>query len=187
MTAIRSAWNTRVAGCVRSPGGAGATRETRPASCRSRRRATSPVGDDGAREAPRGALLAKVEEDIGEFGLARLGQKVRRGLAAPFHPHVERRVLAQREAALGLVELHRGDADVERDAVEVVAVRVEVAEAGLHEFQPVGEFSRERGAAADGGRVAVERDHGCAARQQGAAIAAGAESAVEIEAAGAHV
>src|SRR6185437_6183907 len=33
LTAMRSAWNTRVAGCVRSPGGAGATRATRPASC----------------------------------------------------------------------------------------------------------------------------------------------------------
>ena len=37
------------------------------------------------------------------------------------HAHVERPVGAEGEAALGLVELHRGDADVEHDAVEPVS------------------------------------------------------------------
>ena len=33
------------------------------------------------------------------------------------HPHVERAAEPEREAALGLVELHRGNADVHHDAV----------------------------------------------------------------------
>ena len=35
------------------------------------------------------------------------------------HPHVERAVEPEREAALGLVELHRGDADIHHDAVDL--------------------------------------------------------------------
>ncbi len=39
--------------------------------------------------------------------------------AGRVHPHVERRVLAVGEAAVGDVELHGGDAEVEEDAVGV--------------------------------------------------------------------
>ena len=39
--------------------------------------------------------------------------------AGPRHAHVERAVGAEREAAIGLVELHRGDADVEHDAIDL--------------------------------------------------------------------
>ena len=103
--------------------------------------------------------------------------------AAPFHPHVERGVEAQREAALGLVELHRGNADVERDAVEIARDRVERAEARLDEPQALGIFGEQRRTAGDRRGIAVERDDAGATRQQGAAVAAGAESAVEIKAA----
>ena len=36
------------------------------------------------------------------------------------HPHVERTVEPEREAALGLIELHRGNADIHHDAVDRV-------------------------------------------------------------------
>ena len=35
------------------------------------------------------------------------------------HAHVERAVVLEREAALGLVDLHRADADIERDRVDL--------------------------------------------------------------------
>ena len=54
----------------------------------------------------------------------------------------------------------------------------------LDEPQPVGKFGRQRRAAGDGRGVAVERDHARAALEQRAGVAAGAESAVEIKAAG---
>ena len=77
-----------------------------------------PVGDDGAGDAPRGALFAIVIEDVGDGLLVLLGEDVGRGAALVLHAHVERRVVAQGEAARGFVELHGGDADVEHDAVE---------------------------------------------------------------------
>ncbi len=68
----------------------------------------------------------------------------------------------------GLIELHRGDADVERDAVEILRVFVELAEAGLDEPQPVGILGRQRRAAGDRRGVAVERDDAGAAFEHGA-------------------
>ena len=57
------------------------------------------------------------------------------------HPHVERAAEPEREAALGLIELHRGDADIHHDAVDRVdALRGadlgEVGEAVLDQGQP---------------------------------------------------
>ena len=75
-------------------------------------------------------------------------------------PHVERAVLPEREATPGLVELHRGHADVEYDPV----LR---AEAGL------GQDGVERAeAAGDQGKPAV----GCGAGGAPAAIACGSRS-----------
>ena len=58
------------------------------------------------------------ERGCRRFVARRLRAGCRRRCARPLHAHVERRVVAQREAARGLVELHRGHADVEDDAVE---------------------------------------------------------------------
>ena len=52
------------------------------------------------------------------------------------HAHVERPVGAEGEAALGLVDLHRGDADVEHDAVGFGGGFVEMRERAVHERQP---------------------------------------------------
>ena len=56
------------------------------------------------------------------------------------HAHVERPLVAEREAALGLVDLHRRHADVEHDAVERIETLrlrdlVEVAEASRNQHQ----------------------------------------------------
>ena len=60
---------------------------------------------------------------------------------APAHAHVERRVVAEREAALGLVELHRRHADIEHhtvDGLEARAARhhVQIGETVLDQRQP---------------------------------------------------
>ena len=74
--------------------------------------------DDGARDRAGAALLAVVVEDVGEFRFRRLVDEVGGARALALHAHVERAVAAEREAALRLVELHGGDADVEHDAVD---------------------------------------------------------------------
>ena len=68
LTAMRSAWKLRVAACGWPGFGRGSSRSIRPASCSVRRRTarSRAVGDDGAGDAPRGALLAELEEDVGE-------------------------------------------------------------------------------------------------------------------------
>ncbi len=149
------------------------------------------VGDDGAGDAPRRALLAEIIEDVGDRLFVVFAQDV--GGAAPnaFHAHVERRVLAEREAAGGLVELHRGYADVENDAVERLGAeaardRVEIAEASLDQPQAARRRRDEILARGDGGRIAIEGDDARAALDERAGITAGPESAVEIDAAGAN-
>ena len=86
-------------------------------------------------------LLAEDVDDVGEIGLGGLRDHVRRGRAVMAHPHVERAVEPERKAALGLVELHRGDADIHHDAVDRIdALRGadfgEIGEAILDQGQP---------------------------------------------------
>ena len=57
------------------------------------------------------------------------------------HPHVERAAEPEREAAIGLIELHRGDADVHHDAIDgLKALRGadlgEIGEAVFDQGQP---------------------------------------------------
>ena len=89
----------------------------------------SAVRDDGARDARREAFLAEFAKDPDELVLARRALTTSAALSPSpgRHAHVERSVLHEAEAARGVVELRRGDAEVEQDAVEL--------EAGLH---PVG-------------------------------------------------
>ena len=85
---------------------------------------------DRARDLPRVALLAVAAEDVGELPLARLVDDIGRGqVGGGIHAHVERRVGGVGEAALGPVELHRRDAEVEQDRVGAHAVRARAARA----------------------------------------------------------
>ena len=109
--------------------------------------------------------------------------------AVAAHAHVERPVEPEREAAFGAVELHRGDADVEHDAVDLREAgaardRVELREALLDQRQPAARLLDQIGAERDRVRVAVDADHpAVGGREDGAGIAAGAEGAVDIDAA----
>ena len=87
------------------------------------------AADDRAGDRARVPLLAVAAEEERELALLRLVDEVARGeLGGRVHPHVERRVGRVGEPALGPVELHRGDAEVEQDRVGLDVVRGELAE-----------------------------------------------------------
>ena len=107
------------------------------------------------------------------------------------HAHVERAVALEREAALGLVELHRGDADVEHDAVDRREAlrrrrcRSRSPKRPSTSVRRPPDVADERAAGGDGARDR-DRWRGRARRrsvQDGAGVAAGAEGAVNVGAA----
>ncbi len=56
-----------------------------------------------------------------QFGLGQgVDQFGRRRRAVVAHPHVERAIETEREAARRLVKLHRGNAEIEGDAVDAL-------------------------------------------------------------------
>ena len=105
------------------------------------------------------------------------------------HPHVERAAEPERKAALGLVELHRGNADVHHDTVDRVhALRGadfrQIGEPVLDQGQPAVRPVDQIKPAGNGGAVAVDADHpGSRHVQDRPAVAAGAEGCVDIDAA----
>ena len=68
-------------------------------------------------------LLAEEIEDADEVGGARLVDDIGGADAVRGHAHVERPVPLEGEAALGLVDLHRGNAEIERHAIDRAAER----------------------------------------------------------------
>ena len=150
------------------------------------------VGDDGAGDPPRGALLAEVKQNVGDRRLILLAEDVGGRTAACPHAHVEGSVEAQREAARRLVELHRGNANVEHNSIHRVDAEaphdlVEIAEARFDELKPAAGRRSERFAGANGRWVAIEGDHPCAMVEQRARVAPAPECAIDIKAAGARI
>ena len=134
------------------------------------------------------ALFAEDIDDVGEIGLGRLRNDIRRGRPVMAHPHVERAAEPEREAALGLVELHRGNADVHHDAVHCGhALRRadlrKVGESVLDQGQPAIGLLDQIEAAGNRRPVAVDADDlGSLDSEDRAAVAAGAEGRVDIDA-----
>jgi hypothetical protein len=103
------------------------------------------------RYARRMALVAIHSEDPGEvcFGVVVYDLCCGLGVCARIHPHVERGVLVVGEAPVGDIELRRGDAEVEEEAVDPWHLRldeelVEVAEVALQEqVARLGDLARE--------------------------------------------
>ena len=150
------------------------------------------VGDDGARDPARSALLAEMKQNVGDRRFIFVAQDVGCRTAASSHAHVERRIEAQREAARRLVELHRRNADVEHDAVHSLSAepfgdQVEFAKARFHKRKPAAGRSLKRFAGPNSRRVAIERDHTRATIEERAGIATGAKRAIDIEAATARI
>ena len=135
------------------------------------------------------ALFAEDIDDVGEIGLGGRRDHVGRGRAVMAHPHVERAAEPEREAALGLVELHRGHADVHHHAIDRgMALRCadvgEIGEAVLDQREPAVGSIDQIEAARNRRAVAVDADDaGSGDVEDGAAVAAGAEGGVDIDAA----
>ena len=194
LTKMRSAWNVRVAGWIWF-GLARTTRADdvgqRPGGARSAPRLRAATMARATRA--RMALLAELEDDVGEIALGRLRHHVGGARAVAAHAHVERAVEPEREAALGLVELHRGHAEIEHDAVdrgvaEFLRDAIERGEALLDQRQPAAGRLDQTGAVRDRALVAVDADDlRIGGGEDRAAVAAGAEGAVDVDAAVANV
>ena len=91
-----------------------------------------------------------------------------------------------------MIELHRGDAEIEQDAVhrrepELARDGVEIGEIRLDQRQPSRRALDQIGPERDRGRIAVQSENFyIAGREHGAGMAAGSEGRVDIEAALAH-
>ena len=86
-------------------------------------RMLAPLTNDALRDLPRIALLAVRAEDLRQLPLLALVHELAgRNVRGRVHAHVQRRVGRVREPALGPVELHARDAEVEEDRVGAAAV-----------------------------------------------------------------
>ena len=132
-----------------------------PACARRRlgpRSAELPRADDGLPRARRRNCscnrLSKpfftiVADDLRQFAHRGAGKEFGGGLAARrVHPHVERTVVAKREAARGVVDLRRGDSEIEQHAVDL-----RMGKCG----EDVGQFREPRAAENESGVAGGER------------------------------
>src|SRR5690606_10641335 len=77
-------------------------------------------GHDRTGDAPALLLLAIAPQDLGDLALVGARQPLGSTLArVGVHAHVQRAVLAEGKAALGHVQLRRGHAQVQQDAVQL--------------------------------------------------------------------
>ena len=184
---MRIAWKVRVAGSFFMPGWWPSALRTIVGELAGP--LDRPGGDDRPGDAARLRLLAIMEEDVGDLGFVGAVDEVGGARPVLAHPHVERPVGLEGEAALGLVELHRGDADIERDAVDRVDVAV-----GKRLTHP-GETLRHKRQAlpARGQRLAIPDRFGIAIESEdagrpfvedGLGVSARAERAVDMGLAG---
>ena len=122
----------------------------------------SAVGDDGARDARRQSLLAEFSKYANQLGFGGAVDHVGGARALILvHAHIERPVVHEAEAAGGVVELRRGDAQIEQHAVEfeagldLIGARRECGKArAKNRDARIGAEARLR--FGDGDRIAVE-------------------------------
>ena len=133
------------------------TRPTMSASARVVRIGRFGAGaDNGAGDGAGMTLLAERSDDGGEIALGRMRHHVGCARSGVAHAHVERPIQAERKSALGLVELHRGNAEIEDNSVdrgvaEALRHRCEGGEPILHQqeaapgrFHQIGARARSR-------------------------------------------
>ena len=164
LTAIRIAWKVRFAGWPRPKRYAGGT-AARIASTSSqvvssgRRRTISAAIERAWRSSP-SSRIAAASRVAGHSLTTSSALRRLRGV----HPHVERRVVGVGEAALGGVELERGDPEVHEDDVGAHAARREalerVGEVGADEARSADRAPARARRSARRRRVAVDRDQG---------------------------
>ena len=131
---------------------------------RRRSRARRPAPASLRRKSRRIDASSDCGQRVDEIGCAVVPARV--------HPHVERSVMAERETALGFVELERGHAEIEGDAIGLADAvtgeqRLHLGEAAMHQREPAAETVGERAAARDRVFVAIDRvDRAARAREQ---------------------
>jgi hypothetical protein len=129
------------------------------------------------------ALLAELADHRHERVLIDRAQQLERGGAARgIHAHVERARLAEREPALGMIELRRRHAEVGEDAIDLRDAEpcenlADVAELAMDQLRGIAEPGL-RGR--QGGRVAVDPDQPPARPRDRARVAAAADRTVDI-------
>ena len=141
---------------------------------------------DGAGNTPCMLLFAQEAEDSDQIGHLGAVDHIGSRNAGDCHAHVERAVALEREAALGLVDLHRGHADIEHDAVET-AFRRELGEIGefrVMKDEPTTARFDQILAAGNGVGIAVERNDIGTLAEDGRGVTTRAEGTVENDFAG---
>ena len=142
-------------------GTTGAARGTAHDVGEARRRADGlslPLPRDRPRDAARGGFLAVLVDEVGEVALGEAVHEVlRRRAGGAVEAHVERALGLEAEAALRVVELDGGDAEVEEDAPRPLAAEVarDLAEVGVNEPRAVAERGEPLPRARERLRVAV--------------------------------
>ena len=132
-------------------------------------------------------LFAKRADQLGKVGLRQGRDQIRGALSGAAHPHVERAVEAEREAALRRVELGRGDAEIEGNSGDRVGVHrgQELRHVAEPSFEDTKAFAVTLGqVAAPPHRlgIAVDAEDPAMRRiEQRLAVAAAAEGAVDID------
>ena len=117
---MRSAWKVRVAGWI-APGRACTTPATISASAPVvRDRLFAAGGHDRTGDGTGVAFLAERLDDRCQVSFGRRCQEIGRRRPVAAHAHVERTIVAKGEATVGLIELQRGNSEVEDDAVNGV-------------------------------------------------------------------
>jgi len=146
-----------------------------------------PRGPDRAGYPTRLTLLAIGVEDVRDLALIGAIEPIRCALAGLAHPHVQRRIReAEGKAAPGPVEMHGGHADIERHAIDRLDARRVQQRIHLREIagdEPDRSIARGDHVLAfrDRVRVLVDREDMRAAAGHGAAVAARAERAVDMD------
>src|SRR5580693_2624707 len=146
--------------------------------------------DDGACNSAGMTLFAQCRDDEPELALTGARDDVGCARAVASHAHVERSVEAKRKAARGIVDLHRRDADVEYDTVDLGHAAddsFQIGEPVLDQIEPALRRLDQAGALGDRALVAIDADDaGAGRRQDRLRIAAGAEGRIDVKSAVAH-
>lgn len=153
------------------------------ASGRERSPTDDEFGDPG-----RPAFLAESRDDPGELALIHSVDQLRGGHRLPgVHPHVERRISPEAEAALGCVELVAGKPEVEEHAVDAVkrclaGEALEIGEVALDQLRWRVEAGQRLPAPVDGGGIAIDPEQHSArldALEQGSGVPSASQGGVD--------
>src|SRR5579862_7124949 len=109
-------------------------------------------------------LLAEPRDDICDLGFRRRVDEIGSRVAGNIHAHVEGTVGPKGKSAIGLVELERGDAEIEHNAVAAALALfgeepVDLREPPMYKREAVGIVAPEGVATRNRLGIAIDGDH----------------------------